>query len=212
MKTTKKLSRDKKGVSTLFISIYIALLATMLISTIFVGISLSGSGLIESLRGEQERIQESILISGPDGMKLLPDFATVESLRVQNTGSISVQIKALYIGQNFICDPSLAEDTTIAPGEEKWINLLFTNPNLPITLDDFALENLWKVTTARGTTSSETGSNILFDPTKPTSPQEFYIGPFMIFFDMFNWKSGNGPWESGWTIPKGIVTLPGACL
>ena len=34
-------------------------------------------------------------------------------------------------------------------------------------------------------------------------PKALYIGPFMIVFDAFHWRSGTGPWRSGWTIPKG---------
>jgi len=41
------------------------------------------------------------------------------------------------------------------------------------------------------------------EPGIPYSPKKFYFGPLMLMFDMFHWRSGSGPWRSGWTIPKG---------
>ncbi len=204
MKKIRKFRQDKKGVSSLFIAIFIALLSIMLISTLFVSLVISSSALTDNLRLEQEKMQESIKLQGPNGLELLPDQATVKSLRVKNNGAIPVRIRALYIGQEFICDPSEApnQDTFIAPGKEKWIDLFFDHPNLPIILDDDIIESLWTVATERGTRSSETGADIQFGKPGETSLPQFYIGPLMIFFDMFNWKSADGEWQSGWTIPK----------
>ena len=204
MKKMKKLSREKRAVSSLFIAIFTTLLAVVLISTLFVGLSVSRFSLTESLRIEQERRQESVKLQGPNGMELLPDQATVKSLRVQNNGAISVRIRALYIGQKFICDPSQAQDTYILPGKEKWIDLSFENPNLPIILNDYYLDSLWTITTERGTKSSEIGAELQFGKPGENTVPEFYIGPFMIFFDMFNWKTLDGEWESGWAIPKTV--------
>lgn len=197
-----KLSRDKRGVSSLFITIFIALLVIILISTLFVGLTISRSSLTQSLRIKQERAQESVKLQGPDGMELLEDRATVKSLRVQNDGAISIRIRALYIGQELICDPSETQDTYISPGKEKWIDLTFEHPKLPIVLDTHNLGSLWTIATERGSKSSEKGIDIQYGKPGETTVPQFYIGPLMLFFDMFNWRSDDGHWESGWTIPK----------
>jgi hypothetical protein len=202
MNKIKKFSRNKKGVSSLFITIFITLLAVILISTIFVGLTISRSSLTQYLRIEQERLQESVKLRGP-GMEFLPyNPDIVKSLRVQNDGAIPIRIRGLYIDQEFICDPSEAQDTYIQPGKEKWIDLTYVHPNLPISLIDYDPEALWTVSTERSVKSSETAINLQYGEPGETTIPEFYIGPFMLFFDRFNWKSENGVWESGWTIPN----------
>lgn len=198
------LMKNKKGVSSIFISIFIALLSIMLISTLFASQIISSSALFSQLKLDQEKNQESLALPSPYGIELLPDQATVKSLRVKNNGAISLRIRGLYIGGKFVCDPSEDPngDTYIAPGKEKWINLNFLHENWPLQLNDTLIESLWTITTERGTRSSETGAHIIYGkPGEVTVPQ-FYIGPLMIFFDMFNWKSYDGEWQGGWTIPK----------
>ena len=204
MRMKIKLNKNRKGISSLFITIFIALLSITLISTMYVSIAISNSALYEQLRIGQEKNQESIALQGPYGFEFLEDGSTVKSLRIKNNGAISVKIRGLYIGSQFICDPSEDpdHDTYIAPGKEKWINLLFDHPNLPLFLDDDLIESKWTVTTERGTRSSETGADIQFGKPGETTVPQFYIGPLMIFFDMFNWRSYDGEWQSGWTIPK----------
>jgi hypothetical protein len=199
-----KLIRNKKGISSLFISVFVALLSIMLISTLYASQIISSSALLYQLQLDQEKNQESIALQGPYGFELLEDQATVKSLRIKNNGALPIRVRGLYIGGEFICDPS--EDpnggTYVSPGKEKWINLLFPHDNLPIILDDDIIESKWTITTERGTRSSETGAHIQFGKPGETTVPQFYIGPLMIFFDMFNWRSGDGNWQGGWTIPK----------
>jgi hypothetical protein len=78
-----------------------------------------------------------------------------------NTGSIAVRIRALYIGQQFVCDPSRFQDTNIAPKESKWISLVSGTSNY-VMLDDYTLQSDWTVVTERGEKSTEKGVYILF--------------------------------------------------
>jgi hypothetical protein len=201
MRNLKKLSRDKKGVSSLFIAIYISLLVVVLITTLFIGISTSRSALADYLKVEQERMQENILITGPKGLKLSPDESTVESIQVSNTGSIPVRIRALYIDEKLVCDPAeFPGDAYIAPKKAIWINLT-GNVNPPVALNDTTLNAMWTVTTERGTKSSEIGSNLLFGSPYTPSTSKFYFGPLLIIFDMFYWTNDGTHWHSGWSIP-----------
>jgi hypothetical protein len=190
-----KLVKNRRGISSLFVTIYITMLAFILISTLFIAVGISRWGVTEYLKVEQERMQESIRL-----FKLIIETDYVDSIIINNTGAISVRIRALYVDQVLICDPSTLEgDSYIAPKEA-----------LTITLSDFsidfgeALSAQWTATTERGTKSSETGINLWAgsDEGYPSS-NKFYFGPLMILFDMFHWRSGSGEWKSGWSIPKG---------
>ena len=123
---------------------------------------------------------------------------------MKNNGAIPVNIRALYIGSEFICDPSQNpdDDAFIAPGKEKWISFDNYFDKYPIVLNETTINSNWTITTERGTRSSEKGTNIYYGKPGETTVPQFYIGPMMIFFDMFNWRSENGEWQSGWTIPK----------
>ena len=200
MKYRREFVQNRKAVSSLFTTIYIALLIVILLSTLFIGMELSSSGIFQYLRIEQERSQESIRL-----FKLTTDRwnTLIVSLEVINTGAISVRIKALYIGHRLICDPSdpsiLGDRAYIRPKENVSIPLVQFGQELNPT----TLNAQWTVTTERGTKSSEKGMT-LWGSTGGAAytPNKFYFGPLMILFDMFHWKSGNGHWVSGWTIPK----------
>jgi len=198
-----KIVRNRKGVSPLFVSIYLAILVVVLLSLLFTALNTFGSSLTERMREEQERRQESIALIGPEALNITGGtFA--DCLRIHNTGPITVRIRALYVGHQFICDPSKdlgAGDAYINPKETLWIRLY---PYVHIELNSTTLNAYWTVTTERGTKSFEIGAKLIWgEPWVPGSPKKFYIGPLMLIFDMFHWRSGTGPWQPGWTIPKG---------
>jgi len=203
MMKVKKIIKNRKGLSSLFVALYLAILAILLISMLFIGLDISNSALNSGMRTEQERMQESIALSGPEAL-IIAGGSVVQSMRVNNTGSITVRIRALYIDSKFICDPSKFQgDSYINPKESLWIQL-YPNVNPPIVLNSTTLNAYWTVTTERGIRASETGGKLKWgEPSIPYSPKKFYMGPLMLMFDMFHWRSGSGPWRSGWTIPKG---------
>jgi hypothetical protein len=196
-----KFAKDKKGVSPLFISLYLALIVILLISMLFFAIEVSSSGLNSRMKIEQERMQERIVLAGPEALEL-SEASEVERLRVDNVGSITVRIRALYIDSEFICDPSQFDgDAYIEPKESLWINLSSITP--PIIFGNETANAYWTVTTERGSRAYEIGGNLKWPPYAPPTIGKFYWGPLMIVFDMFHWRSGSGPWMSGWSIPKG---------
>lgn len=199
----KRNIKRRRGLSPLFGSVYLIIIGFLLISTLFITTSISGSALAENMKMEQERMQERILLVGPNGINLTSSLM-VHGLRVNNTGSITVRIRALYIDQQFVCDPSqFIGDSYIEPKEAIWIPLLTNLVN--IHFNETTINGIWTVTTERGSYASETGGYLLWgSPDDPISfPKAFWIGPFMIMFDVFHWRSGAGVWRSGWTIPKG---------
>jgi hypothetical protein len=195
-----KLRRSKKGVSSTFIALYLVLITMLLMSALFVGQVISRSSLTDYLKIEQDRRQENILIT-----KLVTDENNVLFVQVNNTGAITVRIRALYVGGEFKLDPStLAGDSYIEPKEALNITLVTLVPPLPLD----SLDLIWTVTTERGIRSSDLGWNLWEETTGPTyTPNKFYFGPLMLLFDMFHWRSGTGPWKSGWSIPKSATEV-----
>ena len=204
MKRLRNFSKNKRGISSLFIAIYVLMLAIILISTLLVSLSIGKSSLTTYMKSEQEQMQEGIVIGGPGGMEL--DGDNVKSLRVNNTGSITVRIRSLYIGESYQCDPSTFEgDSYINPKESLWIQL---SGNIDIDYDQ-TKTSYWKVTTERGTQSSERGDRILDGPTAPVQDtSNIRIGPFEIAFEEFYWSKDNPvSWQPGWSIPKGTKNV-----
>jgi len=198
----KRIIKNRKGVSPLFVSLYLAILTIALISMLFFALEVSNTSLTECSRIEQERMQESIALVGPKALEYT-DALEAERLRVNNTGSIIVRIRGLYIDHKFICDPSEFDgDAYIEPKESLWINLTSVDP--PIILDSTTVMAYWTVTTERGTKASEIGGDLIWNGNGGLpDPNKFYFGPLMLVFDWFYWRSETGGWNSGWSIPKG---------
>jgi len=196
-----RLIKNKKGISPIFVAVYLAMLAVLIISALFSAIYTYGTAVTERMKMEEERQQESIGLAGPGALNTTGNY--FDALQVNNTGAITIRIRAIYIDHEFICDPSTFQgDSYINPKEHLWIRLY---PNVKIPLDKTPLNATWTVTTERGTRAHETTQNLwLGNPWTPYNPMRFYIGPLMIMFDMFHWRSGTGPWQNGWSIPKGI--------
>lgn len=200
MKKLGRLSRNKRGVSSIFIAIYMSLIGVLLISTLFVSQVISRSSLTDYLKIEQDRRQENIQIT-----KLTTDTNDLNFLQLQvnNTGAITVRIRALYVDEKFKLDPSVLEnDAYIEPKETLNVTLI---PPIPI---DEGLNAQWTITTERGTKSSELGINLWEKTGGPIyTPNKFYYGPLMLVFDMFHWRSDTGPWKNGWEIPKSATDV-----
>lgn len=207
MKKSRNLLTNKKGISPLLIGIFITLLLFVLMSTLFFGLSISNSSLTNYLRIEQDRMQEKILIAGPNALKIDRD-GMVLSLLVNNTGALAARIRALYIAEKFIFDPStLPGDSYIAPQTSKWIDLSSINPRIPI--DTTTLSVNWTVTTQRGTKSSDTGADLwLGPPIDSSDPNRIYFGPLLLFYNYFHWSNNGGAtWHSGWSIPQNTQNI-----
>lgn len=202
MKKPKQLLTNKKGISSLFIGIYVTLLLLVLISTLFVGLSVSNSSVTNYLKVEQDRMQEKILIAGPNAL-IIDANGSIRALLVNNTGALTARIRALYIAGKFVCDPStLPGDSYIAPQGSMWMNLSSVNP--PIVLNSKTLNGLWTVTTERGIKSFDTGENLWLGPPGYSSdPNRMYFGPLLLFYNWFHWSNDGGTtWNNGWSIPS----------
>lgn len=190
---------DKRGLSSVFVTIYISLIVVSLATILFTSLQMSSSAINESIRIENERSLEKIVIPKPNGINLTQN-GEVHMLVVKNIGSIAVRIRGVYVDSRFVMDPSVrSDDAYIDPNENITIPLW---PRHIINWDD-TMYSLWTVTTERGTKYSDYGYNIWRGSSGWGDQPRFYFGPLMINFDQFYWRVGTGPWRNGWSIPKG---------
>jgi len=204
MKKVRRLAGNKRGVSSIFIAIYLSLIGILLISTLYAGQVISRSSITDYLKIEQDRRQENIQI-----MRFITTSNDqIVYLEIKNTGAITVRLRALYINEKLVVDPSELEgDAYVEPKETLNITLI-----PPIPLDGPIYGNVlnvqWTITTERGTRSSDLGMNLWEETGGPIyTPNKFYSGPLMLLFDMFHWRSGTGPWKNGWSIPKSATDV-----
>src|SRR5512138_1483050 len=99
-----KLRANKKGVSSIFMAVFILLITFVLSVSLFTAIGISGKSTLEVLEQEREKQQEGIFLQ-IGSIKFSNNI--IQSIRVNNTGSIPVQISAVYINAQFLKNPEL---------------------------------------------------------------------------------------------------------
>lgn len=204
-----KLGKNKKAVSPVFVAIYLAMLAVLLISVLFAALNIYGTSVTERMKMEEERQQESVGLHGPKAIRLNRDNTFVEELRVNNTGTITIRIRALYISHKFIVDPSTFQnDSYINPKSSLWIKLFPLPSGNKIEWNQTTVNADWTVTTERGTRAHQIGASLYYGDNPHYGWEgRFYIGPLMIMFNMFHWRSDTGPWQNGWMLPKSTADV-----
>ena len=204
----RKILRGRRGVSTVYTSLIFLLLVFSILTLLFLTFFSYNLAAQEQMRTEHERSQEKIILSG---LVLDESWTYISSVIVNNTGTIEVKIRAIYVTNSttttLICDPSTYNDTHIAPSESLSIPLL----------SEVAFEPEAKITVAteRGVKTKEYEGILIFETPNPPwkyDPSRLYIGPLMLQFDAFWYRktSPNGtldpeePWRPGWSISKGF--------
>jgi len=175
----KKPSRNRKGVSSVFIALYLALILTMIGSTLFYALQTSNATSVERLQIEQEKEQESLLLQ-IDSITVTNNL--IDTITVNNTGSITVRIKGIYIGSSLVLDPSAFQDTYINPQNSLTIDLL-GYVNVPFAENKY---NTITITTERGTQFTQIIAN-LFPKIVNGMQIDTTYGPLKLIFEEFHW-------------------------
>lgn len=197
-----------KGISTVFGSILFMLIAITLASTLFTALYTYHQETKDAIVIEQERVQERIVLRA-----LYTDNSSgleyVKAVVLTNNGSIASCIRAIYINNKFLCDPStLAENPTTYVNAKDSLQIVFPNgvvynETAKLTI---ATERGMKATEKEGVLKSGT-------QTQPSAPK-WGFGPLMLNFTEFyymnysDWRLGLSKWDWGWHVknPKqGIV-------
>lgn len=199
----KKMSRSRKGVASIFMAIYLALTVLVLGISLFSAHQIYNTSTVERLKIEQEKEQEAILLQ-VGSITLTEDF--IDTITVNNTGSITVRIRGIYIDSALILDPSTMGNTYINPQESLSMKI-YGNADVSYTDNKFSILT---ITTERGTSFSEIIEN-LFPKTKGGETTDTIYGPIRLIFEEFHWtyySSGfdlnflrSATWREGWKAP-----------
>jgi hypothetical protein len=195
-------SGNKRGISSIFLTIYLALIVVTLGVTLFSSIQISRISMIEKLRIAQEKEQEAILLQ-IGSITVVNNI--IDSIRVNNTGSITVRIRGIYIGYNLVKDLSTTNEY-INPQENRTIGI--SDANVPLSVNEFLPIT---VTTERGTIFTKIIHDLLGSSTGGQSEDTIY-GPIKLIWDQFHWtyfsnnfdlqflRSAGTIWYGGWNL------------
>ncbi len=150
---------------------------------------------------EDERSHEKIIISD---ITVVNGIMT--AITIQNLGSVTSQIKAFYVNDQLICDPSEyslnSNKAYINAQDSRSINVLPTIFNIADRIT---------IATARGIKAIELESNFQESSSSTTEPPDTYYGPLRLNFTLFYYRTvdgtGNpiGPWEHADHIPSNVT-------
>jgi archaellum component FlaF (FlaF/FlaG flagellin family) len=197
----KRRSRKNQGVSTVIGTILFMMLFLVIASILFTALFGYNNKLQQANSLEDMRSQERIAISN---VKL--DNDKIVGVYVNNSGAITVQLRAFYLDNQFVCDlsdPSLnTNGGYINAQESQLVNVT------PIT---YGPNNNIAITTSRGTRAIELQSNYIFGSISTANPPETYYGPLRLNFTLFYYRdvdsSGSplGPWHEGSKVSASTV-------
>ncbi|MFC1488014.1 Ig-like domain-containing protein, partial [Thermoproteota archaeon] len=203
------LKQNNRGIASVFGTVFILFLVIFLASTLFVSLYSYEENAQESIDIEQERVQEKIVLlslstNNVSGTEYL------NSLLINNTGTIITRIRAIYIDNIFICDPT---DSSLNP-YDTYINPKdYLNVQLPNNLLYEPLSKI-EVATERGIKSVEyewmlRGGN---QTDSPSEIQKIYFGPLLLDFDKFYYTkyedlSDPNSWKPGWSVENSLEVV-----
>jgi PKD repeat protein len=205
--------RNNKGVATVYGTVLLVILVVTLASLLFVDLSRYNQMVQGALTLEDERLQEEIALQSLVTNLDTNETEYISAILVNNTGAITVRIRALYVNEVFISDPSdpalNPADTYINPQDALWIQV-------PSTLVYVPSDRL-AVATERGIKSIEYASVLKAagGGSQPPSDILWYFGPLMLDFDKFYYREvdstgtyiSSSVWKPGWKVEAGSGTI-----
>ena len=200
--------RQRRGISTVYASLVFLFICFTILSLIVLAFYDYNLAANEKRDIDFERSQEKIIVTE---LILSDDESDISDVVVKNVGTIEVKIRAIYhvnsVSTHFICDPSTYMNTYIDIDESL---------EIPLPAGVAFEPNASKIVagTERGVTTMEYVAPAFFGPAIDIDydPSKLYIGPLMLQFDAFWYKTAsqdgtldpNDPWNPGWSIPKGF--------
>ena len=201
--------RRNKGLASVIGSVLMLLLVITVASVLFVSLYSYGEKAQESIKVEEERIQEKIVLLALSTVNI-SETEYLNALYINNTGTITTRIRAIYIDNIFKCDPTDPSlnptDTYINPKDSIWVYI-------PNNIEYNPLSKI-EIATERGIKSIEyewklkTGS----EAEPPTETQRFHFGPLLLNYEQFYYTENYGSydpnsWKPGWSVEKGTTVV-----
>jgi hypothetical protein len=145
------------------------IIGLMFATTLFVGLYSYNESTQISIVTEEERTQEKIVI---DELQMDAEGTQITAIRVNNIGSIAVRIRAIYVDNELIYEPSVDIDAK----EQAVIQLLDPTP--------YVSTSTIAASTERGVKSTiEEGDFVEND--QPVQDTDYYFGPLKLDFEEF---------------------------
>ena len=201
--------RRDKGVASVIGSVLMLLLVITAASLLFLSLYSYEEKAQESIKVEEERLQEKISLLSLSTVNI-SETEYLNALFLNNTGTITTRIRAVYIDNLFVCDPSdpllNPDDTYVNAKDSLWINI-------PNTIEYSPFSRI-EVATERGSKSVEyewklkSGSQ----DQPPVETQRFHFGPLLLDFEKFYYAENYGSydpnsWIPGWSVEKGTTVV-----
>lgn len=163
------MTKANKGVSTIFASVLFLILITVVVSSLVVAFERFNLVTENAIEIDNARLDEKIVL-----IYLTTDESNkIENIVISNHGSILSTIRAIYIDNKFICDPSLYTSSSISPQTNLSMTII---PQQTYDPDSFIA-----VTTEKGTKSMELESN-LKGGTPPEPGEVNSFGPLRLHY------------------------------
>ncbi len=196
MRLTKKI--NNKGVSTVVGTILFIILFATLASALFIALSEFNKASQTAINIDQSRNQEKMALKW-----LTTDSQNnIVQICVNNFGSIATTIRAVYIDDKLVCDPSQYTVTYMSAHQLLAIDLL------PKT--QYSPNSRLAVATERSTIAIEYEWVLKGETGQPSQAQQSNFGPLQLNYDQFEYSllSANPPqWQPGWNPPSNTEVI-----
>lgn len=204
----RRISAKNQAVSTVIGTILFLILIVSMASVLFLTIYRYNDSVKQALLTEDTRSQEKIAMTSLKfDNETTKDMTNINitGITIQNLGSITSQIRALYIDNNFTCDPSNpalnSDGAYVNAHESKLVNLPPTR---------FNASSFITVATSRGIKAIELESNFLNTSSTGYTPVLTNYGPLRLNFSLFYYRATDkngmptGPWQPGSNISSAV--------
>ncbi len=208
----KKRKRNS-GVSTVVGTVLFMILIFSLASTLFLALSRYNESVQMGEAIEQERAQERISMIALSN-ETVAGTNYIKGVLVNNTASITSNIRAVYIDDVFLCDPSI--ETSINP-TGTYMNAK-SSMMINFTEIEYSPTSTIAVATERGVKVIRFEADLMAGNSLQTvlQPPQSSYGPLRLDFDNFYYKNSttggsfnyNQQWYPGWNVPKSWVGNP----
>lgn len=147
---------------------------------------------------EETRNQEKFEV---DGLQTDSEFTYVSAIHVNNTGSIAIKIRAVYLDGSLLWEPA----ETIANIKAKESYMLTLPTQIP-----FVATSKITLASERGVTTVVKEGDFYIGPPPASQDQDLYFGPLKLDFEEFYYAKYSGStypdsdgWIKGWQVARG---------
>jgi uncharacterized GH25 family protein len=201
--------RNNRGIASVFGIVLVLLLFVTLASALFISLYAYEEKAQESIDVEEERVQEKIVLQSLT-TENISGTEYLKSLLIRNAGTITTRIRAIYVDNNFVCDPTNPSlnpyDTYINPKESHEVQLLNNLIYEPLSKIEVATERGVKAIEYEWVLRGDNQTDL------PAEVQKVYFGPLLLDFNKFYYTEYDNfgdltSWKPGWSVENSIEVV-----